>query len=70
VGTINKLLERHLFLLFLDSLAVVLCFFTLQDKHNIHTFSANYSRKARQRLDFLPVSKDRTDKFDIFRQLT
>jgi hypothetical protein len=40
-GHHGKLLERRLFLLILDNLAVDLSFLTLQDKHNICTLSEN-----------------------------
>ena len=33
--------KQHLFLLFLDNLAVTLGFLTLQDKYNIHTLTEN-----------------------------
>lgn len=52
----------------------------LQDKHNASTWSVNIHnlfahaakqvRKACKRLDFLPVSKACTNKFNIFQQCT
>ena len=54
-----KWLEWQLFPLFLNNLTVVLGFLTLQDRHNICTFTlaAKQDRKACQQLAFLPVSK-------------
>ena len=62
-------------LLFIDNLAVVLSFLTLQDKHNTCTlsenktlfvFAAKQDRKTHQRLTFLPVSKAHRNKLYIF----
>ena len=76
----KKQLERRLFLLFLDTLVVVLDFLTLQDKHNIRTLSDNIKficnrgepgeRNAGQRLAFLSVSKAYANKLYIFQQAT
>jgi hypothetical protein len=59
-------------MLFSDNLTVVLDFLALHNKHNISALSVNRklicTRKARQRLAFLLVSKACTNAFDIFRQ--
>ena len=58
-------------LLFSDNLAVVLNFWTLQDKHNICTLSVDIILICNhQSLAFIPVSKARTDTLYIFRQST
>ena len=73
---LEKLLERRLFLLFSDNLAVVLDFLTLQDKHNITTLSVDIrfictrcekGQKIPPKAHFHPVCKARKINFDIFR---
>jgi hypothetical protein len=66
-------LERHLFLFFIDTLAVVLGSLTLQDKYNIYTLfnvTAKYGRKDHHRFAFLPVSTAGTNQLYIFQQCT
>ena len=75
-----KRLERRLFQLFSENLAIVLDFLILQEKQNMHILSLNIKnkfalsakqdRKTRQMLAFLPVSKALTNKLYIFRQCT
>jgi hypothetical protein len=66
-----KILERRLFQLFPDNLAVVLDLLTLQDKRNIHTLSVNIELVCvRCETDQKPASKVRTNKLYISRQYT
>jgi hypothetical protein len=74
-----KMMRMTVFLLFSANLAVVLCFLTLQDKHNICTLLENINficthcetgQKRHQRLVFLSLSKACTNNLYIFRQCT